>query len=64
MSDIVFEKNKKFCWDSKQKECLCRSSRPKGSLKKRYEKFRRIHKKTYVPESLDKVINSLDLQLY
>ena len=34
------------CWESKQDEYLCRSSRPKGSLKKFYETFRRIHKKT------------------
>ena len=25
---------KRSCWDSKQSQCLCRSSRPKGSLKK------------------------------
>ena len=28
-----FWKNKRSCWDSKQNECLRRSSRPKGSLK-------------------------------
>ena len=31
--DIVFEKNKRWWWDSKQNECLCGSSHPKGSLK-------------------------------
>ena len=29
-----FWKGKRSWWDSKQSECLCRSSRPKGSLKK------------------------------
>ena len=28
-----FWKNKRSWWDSKQNECLCGSSRPKGSLK-------------------------------
>ena len=27
-------KGERSCWDSKQNECLCRSNRPKGSLKK------------------------------
>ena len=35
MCDVVFEKTKgRSEWDGKQNECLCRSSRPKGSLKK------------------------------
>ena len=34
MCDIIFEKNKISWWDSKQNECLCRSSRPRRSLKK------------------------------
>ena len=29
-----FWKGTRSCWESKQNECLCRSSRPKGSLKK------------------------------
>ena len=46
-----FWKCERSWWGSKQNGCLCRSNRPKGFLKK-YEKFRRIHKKTSVPESL------------
>ena len=34
MCDIVFEKTKGRGKDNKKNECLCGSSRPKGSLKK------------------------------
>ena len=34
MCDIVFEKTQCRGKDSKKNECLCGSSRPKGSLKK------------------------------
>ena len=40
-----FLKDTRSCRESKQNECLCRSSRPKGSLKKVLEKLPRIHKK-------------------
>ena len=36
MCDIVFDKAKRSWWYSKQNECLCRSSRPKGSLNKMF----------------------------
>ena len=47
-----FWKDEGAWWESKQNECWHRSNRPKGSLKRCYEKFRRIRKKTSVPESL------------
>ena len=40
-----FWKEKRLWWDSKQKECLYRRSRPKGSLKKDYEKFSKFTRK-------------------
>ena len=40
---------RKYLWHN---ECLCWSIRPKRSLKRFYGKFRRIQKKTSVPESL------------
>ena len=43
---------KKSRWDSKHNECLSWSNCPKRSLKGCYGKFRRIHKKTSVPEPL------------
>ena len=46
-----FWKDERSWCDSKQ-ECLCSISRLKGSLKRFFEKFCRIHKKTSVPESL------------
>ena len=63
---IVFEKNKRSWWDSKQNEFLCGSSHPKGSLKqvfvmRDFAEFTR----TYLCWNLffDNVINSVDLQL-
>ena len=37
MCDIVFEKSERLWRDSKQNECLCRSSHPKGSFKVSWE---------------------------
>ena len=47
-----FLKRQNSLWESKQNKCLCRTSHLKGSLKKCHETFRRIHKKTYMLESL------------
>ena len=47
-----FLKRWKVIGDSKHKECLRRSSRPQGSLKKMLWEIRRIHKKTSLLESL------------
>ena len=47
MCDIVFEKSKGSWWDSKQNECLCKSSCPKGFFKKsvviKFAEFTRKH---------------------
>ena len=47
-----FLKGKRSCWESKQNEGLCRSSRPKGSLKKVLGETSQNSQKTSVPESL------------
>ena len=47
-----FWKGKRSWWESKQNECLCRSSRPKGSLKKVYGKFGRTHKDSHLCQDL------------
>ena len=51
--DIVFEKVKARGRTVKQNECLCRSSRPKRSLKNAlWEISQNTHTKKHVPESL------------
>ena len=52
LCDIVFEKAKGRDGTVNRASVKGRSSRPKGSFKKYSNKFRRIHKKTPVPESL------------
>ena len=60
-----FWKDKRSSWESKQNECLCKSSRPKGSLKKVLWKFSQNSQENMgIGISFKIKLNSLDLQFY
>ena len=60
----IFWKNKRSRWENKQNEWLCRSSCSKGSIKRRYKKFCKIHMKTCVGVSFLIRFNIGDLQVH
>ena len=65
MCNIVFEKTEGRGGTVNRTSVYAEAAVQRVLLKKCYEKFRRIHKKTSVPESLFWYCeNSVDLQLY
>ena len=60
-----FWKGKRSCWESKENECLCRSSRPKGSIKKvLWEISQNSQKNICARISFLIKLNSVDLQAH